>query len=125
LADQALHDRRILVVEDEYMLSEDVRELLEAEGVVVIGPVARVGAALALVDSGEPIDGAVLDINLQGEMVFPLAEKLLETGIPFLFATGYDAEAIPSRFAEIVRCEKPLKAEQVRRALKRLVAGRT
>ena len=117
MPDQTLRDRRILVVEDEYMLSEDVRELLEAAGAIVVGPVGKIAAAMELAGSDQRLDGAVLDINLQGEMVFPLADLLRERQIPYLFATGYDAEAIPVRFSQVKRCEKPLNAEHVRRAL--------
>ena len=121
MPDHILSERHILVVEDEYMLSEDVRELLEAGGASVVGPVGNIPAAMALIEAAVRIDGAVLDINLQGEMVFPLADLLAERGIPYLFATGYDAEAIPLRFSEIRRCEKPLNADQVRRALSGLL----
>lgn len=117
MPEQTLRDRRILVVEDEYMLSEDVRELLEAGGAIVVGPVGKLDAAMDLLKGVTLIDGAVLDINLQGEMVFPLADLLRERGVPFLFATGYDAEAIPPRFSQVKRCEKPLNADQVRKAL--------
>lgn len=123
MPEQTLDDHLILVVEDEYMLAEDVRELLEASGAVVVGPVGKVSAAMDLVNNGSGIDGAVLDINLQGEMVFPLADLLRQRQIPFLFATGYDAEAIPPRFSQVTRCEKPLNADQVRRALASLLNG--
>jgi CheY-like chemotaxis protein len=103
------------------MLSEDVREMLEAEGATVVGPVARLAAAIALAESDSRIDGALLDVNLQGEMVFPLADLLRERNIPFLFATGYDAEAIPPRFAQTKLCDKPLNADQVCRALTRIM----
>lgn len=122
MGDRALAGRRILVVEDEYMLAEDIRELLEGDGAEVIGPVARLADALAIVRTDASIDAGVLDINLQGDLVFPLADRLLELSIPFLFTTGYEAEAIPGRFAFTVRCEKPVDARKLRLAV-RLAVG--
>lgn len=70
MGDRTLVGLRILVVEDEYLLAEDMRETLEAEGAEVVGPVARLSAGLALLDVGPAIDGAVLDINLQATWSF-------------------------------------------------------
>ena len=87
-----LRDRRILVVEDEAlvaMLAED--ELLQA-GARVVGPAASVGEALRLIETAAADGGlsaAVLDINLAGERVNPVADRLAALGVPFLFATGY------------------------------------
>jgi hypothetical protein len=93
---------------------------LAAEGGVVSGQVlagnprgagdgevrGRRGEALALV-AGEPrLGGAVLDPNLMGEMAFPVADALRDRGVPFVFATGYDAHAVPPRFARVRHCEK-------------------
>jgi hypothetical protein len=63
------------------------------------------------------LDGAILDINLGGEMAFPVADALMARGIPFIFATGYDAQVIPLRFTDVKRCEKPMASEQICAAL--------
>lgn len=65
------------------------------------------------------IDGAILDVNLGGEKVFPAADLLTERGIPFVFTTGYDASAIPVKYAEITLCEKPVRLAEVCSAIGR------
>jgi CheY-like chemotaxis protein len=112
-----LEDKRILLVEDEYFIVDDLAKAFTAAGATVLGPAASVSEALRLVASSGALDGAVLDINLQGEMVFPVADALMHRGVPFVFSTGYDRVAIPSRFDGYVRCEKPNTAEQVGKAL--------
>jgi len=72
-----------------------------------------VDSAMRLVGESGRLDGAVLDINLRGEMAYLIADALRERGVPFVFATGYDHATIPARFAGIVRCEKPVAAKQV------------
>jgi CheY-like chemotaxis protein len=83
----------------------------------VLGPVATREEAFELLASGERIDLAVLDINLQGESVFPVADTLLEQGVPFLFATGYDQTAIPLQYQQVPRWEKPFAPEALAQAL--------
>lgn len=112
----------ILVVEDEYILANDLCTALTAHGAVVVGPAATVAHGLALLDSGDPISGAILDVNLRGEEVFPLADELITRDIPFVFTTGYDASVMPPRFSEIGRCEKPVHATQVLSAIGLLVS---
>jgi response regulator RpfG family c-di-GMP phosphodiesterase len=104
---------RILVVEDEYLIADDMRDALQDCGAEVLGPVANVDAAASLIAAERLIHGAVLDINLAGTMVFGVADTLVARSIPFIFATGYDHWAIPERFAEVPRLEKPIKARQV------------
>lgn len=105
--------QHILVVEDEYLIMSDLTTAVEAEGARVIGPTASLAEALRLAANAPRIDGAVLDINLQGEMVYPLADMLEERGIPFVFATGYDDGAIPQRYAKVKRFQKPFDPAQV------------
>ena len=93
----ALAGRRLLVVEDEYFLAAELVEALSADGAKVIGPAASVDDALDLLDDTAQLDGAVLDLNLQGEMAFPVADALMERDIPFVFLTGYDQSVIPPR----------------------------
>jgi CheY-like chemotaxis protein len=112
-----LAGRRLLVVEDEYFLAEDMTKALSARGAEVLGPVGNVDAALALIREAGRIDGAVLDINLRGEMAYPVADLLLARGIPFVFVTGYDQEAIPPPYAAVRRCEKPVPLSRLLQAL--------
>lgn len=114
---KTLAGRHLMVVEDEYFLADDLASKFRAEGALIVGPVASVDDALGLLNGDERIDCAVLDINLQGEQVFPIADLLAERAVPFVFTTGYDASAIPERFAAISRCEKPVDAAKVVKAL--------
>lgn len=98
---------RILVVEDEYLLADALADGLTALGAQVVGPAGGLAEALALAAEAE-IDGAVLDINLRGEMVFPLADALAVRGVPYVFATGYGRESIPVRHQGAPTLSKPV-----------------
>jgi CheY-like chemotaxis protein len=113
----SLQGRRILIVEDDYFLADDMRAEFERAGAEVLGPVARVSHALELLKNSELPDGAVLDINLAGEMVYPVADALRAKHIPFIFATGYDAETIPAAYAGVTSCEKPIEPAKIGRLL--------
>lgn len=123
MAEEGLHGQRILVVEDEYLLADDVREALTDAGAEVLGPVATVKQAAALIAENHDIDAAVLDVNLQGEMIFPVADALRSRGIPFAFTTGYDHSSLPDRFADAIRLEKPLKGKKIAALLAPLLAS--
>lgn len=117
MTEPKLRGRKILVVEDEYLLADDLCSELENEQAVVIGPAATVKQGLALLEATEQLSGAILDVNLRGEPVFELADALIERKLPFVFTTGYDASVVPERFAHVTRCEKPLTVAQVTRAI--------
>lgn len=121
MPERSLRDRHILIVEDEYMLADELRCEFGDAGATVVGPVGTVADALALARREARIDGAVLDVNLRGEMAFPLADLLIERGVPFVFTTGYDESIIPDRFSKILRCEKPIAVDGIIRALGRLI----
>ena len=108
-----LRGRRVLVVEDEYLLAEDLRRDLENQGAEVLGPVPSVSEALKLLGQDPAPDLAVLDINLQGEMVYLVADALRAQAIPFLFTTGYEAQSIPPAYADVPRMEKPLALREL------------
>src|SRR4051812_31608679 len=110
MMDSAPHLRghRVLVVEDEYLVAAELGETLGEVGVIVVGPAGTVKAALEFVEAdGAKLDGAVLDINLRGERVYPVAEALAARAIPFIFTSGYDGDGIPSEYGKVPRCEKP------------------
>ncbi len=109
MGDRILVGRQILIVEDEYLLADDLVETLTAAGADIIGPIPSLDGAMALLDETARIDAAVLDINLRGDKVFPLAAALEARDIPFVFSTGYDAWAIPEQFADRPRIEKPIQ----------------
>src|SRR5262249_31837375 len=108
--------QRILIVEDEHLLADEARRELERLGAFVVGPTGRVDLALELVGR-EEVDAAILDVHLDGELVFPVADRLQELKIPFVFATGYDPSVIPASFSGFVLCEKPIELEHIARAL--------
>ena len=116
----ALAYRRVLIVEDEYFLADDIAQALNKLGAQVVGPVPSPEKALALL-ADEPVDAAILDINLRGRMVFPVADALREQGVPFVFATGYDETAVPEAYKDVPRWEKPFKPEDLARALPEIV----
>ncbi len=98
---------RILIVEDDALVALNLQEFVESLGCSVVGPTGRLGEALAILDA-EHIDGAMLDINLHGEMVYPLAERLAERETPMLFCSGYAfTSAVPDRFAHYPQVSKP------------------
>lgn len=112
--------RRLLVVEDEYMIAVELAHALEEMGAEVIGPAGSVEDALDLLgDDDGRLDAAVLDVNLRDERVYPVADALRARGVPFVFATGYDAGAIPPAYAATPRCEKPVDRGQLVRLLAR------
>jgi CheY-like chemotaxis protein len=102
-----LHSLRILVVEDSLLTADTIQDLLETGGCEVLGPVPTVAAALDLI-AREVLDGAVLDINLAGELSFPVAAALIERDIPFLFLTGHTDLVIPPQYRNTRRLEKSL-----------------
>jgi DNA-binding response OmpR family regulator len=103
-----LQGLRILVVEDEFLVAMLIEDILESAGCVVSGPVPRLAEALDAAGR-EVCNAAVLDINLAGERIFPVAEILSRRNIPFLFVTGYSTGALPGEYAERPRICKPFK----------------
>jgi len=103
-----LEGRRILVVEDEYLVALTLVELLEDAGAEVVGPYSNVAEAVAVVTGGtEHIDAGILDVNLDGETSFPVADALAQKHIFFLFATGYGGAALGDDYGHYPRCQKP------------------
>lgn len=115
-----LAGRRILVVEDEYFIADDLSRALQKHGACVLGPVSDLAGGLELV-AREKLDGAVLDVNLGGIMSYPIADKLAKIGVPFLFTTGYDDVTLTPRYSRITRIEKPFETSLVMSALTRLL----
>ena len=114
--------RRILVVEDEYLIASEVKRWLQAAGFEVLGPVPRVDQALDLIEGRRP-DAAVLDVNLgEGDNAYPLAEKLSVMGVPYLFATGDVRLTDASAYRNRPRLEKPFVARALVRALSEILA---
>lgn len=118
-----IEGRRLLLVEDEYVLALGLADTLGDMGADVLGPVASVADALKLVESLPEIDAAVLDVNLGNEEVYPVADALAARGVPFLFATANARASLPERFAQVEICQKPFDADCFRKALLRLLGA--
>jgi DNA-binding response OmpR family regulator len=108
----ALEGARVLVVEDEYLVAVLIEQILEAAGCIVLGPIPRVPEALDAVDHDD-YDAAVLDVNLAGERINPVADALSERDVPFMFVTGYGANALPSEYAERPYIGKPFRMAEL------------
>src|SRR5262245_22360744 len=116
-----LEGRRILVIEDEYFLAEDICSVLRGLGADIIGPAGEVGDAIGIMNSAEIIDAAVLDVNLKDVSILPVADRLRARNIPFVFTTGYDRSAIDVRFKDIQLFEKPINVAAMARSLDKLI----
>lgn len=110
---------RILIVEDSPLLAMELQEMVEDCACAVLGPVSTLADALAVIRGGE-VDGAILDVNVGGERVWPVATLLADSGIPFFFTTGYDVSITPDRFRDRHWAFKPLTGDAVTYGLKQL-----
>jgi PAS domain S-box-containing protein len=105
-----LRARRVMVVEDEALVALVLADQLAELGLSVVGPCSSVAEAKAVADGGD-FEAAILDVNLGGELVYPVADLLSSRGIPFVFVTGYGRESIDRRFADTPVLEKPVERE--------------
>ena len=114
----ALRGRRVLVVEDDYLIAMDMLDVLQGLGVTVVGPAGRLSEALSLVQAeGATLDAAVLDLDLGGRSSYPVADALTALGVRFVFVTGFRGEAIPSEYRGVARLDKPIDARALADAL--------
>jgi CheY-like chemotaxis protein len=115
---------RLLVIEDEYFIGDDIAHALASLGAEIIGPVPDLADAEGILKYGEAIDAALLDINVRGETVYPLARLLRSRGVPFVFTTGYDKTSVASEFQDVQLWEKPLNIPQLARYLAEVLRQR-
>lgn len=117
---ESLSGARVLVLEDETLVSMMVEDMLLDLGCEVVGPFAKLDAALAFVDGGEgAIDAALLDVNLGGVRSFPVAEALAGKGVPFVFTTGYDESGLPEVWRGRPTLRKPFMLGEMADALRK------
>jgi DNA-binding response OmpR family regulator len=102
-----LQGYRVLVVEDDYFVAQDLCSTLRSRGATVVGPARSVSAGRELANAELP-DCVLLDINLHGEYAFALAEELQSRGVRTLFTTGYDTTFIPPRLRHTTCLQKPV-----------------
>lgn len=123
---QGLSGTRVLVVEDEFAVLLLIEDMLSELGCEIAGTATRLSDALRLAGGAE-CDAAVLDVNINGENVGPVAETLAARGIPMVFSTGYGPSGIEARWRERPALQKPYRIEEFAAALRRALAdgGRT
>ena len=122
--DSPLASRRVLVVEDEFMVAWNLEDMLADLGCVVVGPAAGIDQALAMIGA-EAIDAALLDVNLEGRPSYPVADALAVRGVPFAFSTGYESESLRKGYRTIPSLRKPFSRSDVATLLEKLLAPKT
>jgi CheY-like chemotaxis protein len=111
--------RRVLVVEDEMLIGMLLEDMLTDLGYEVVKVVPRLKDALAAVES-DSFDLAILDVHLQGESAFPVADALIARNLPFVFATGYGERGLPESYRERPVLQKPFARDDLERALQQI-----
>jgi CheY-like chemotaxis protein len=112
-----LTGRRVLVVEDESLVAMLLETILEDMGCTPVGPAANIDDGLRMATDGERLDAALLDVNVAGRQVFPIAEALKARGVPFVFSTGYGEGGLPDEWRGQATIQKPFTEAAVRDAL--------
>ena len=117
----ALQGIRVLVVEDEFLVASLIEDMLTSAGCVVSGPIPRLAEALDAVHRGT-FDAAVLDVNLAGDRIDPVADLLSRRNVPFVFVTGYSTGGLPAVYAERPCLSKSFKMADLLDTLSSVVA---
>lgn len=121
----ALQGLKVMVLEDETLVSMMVEDMLSDLGCEVVGPFARLDSALDFANAGQPqVDVALLDVNLGGERSFPLAEVLSGKDVPFVFTTGYDDAGMPEAWRGRPALRKPFTMAEMAMALRQTVESK-
>lgn len=119
-----LAGRRLLVVEDEALVAMMIEDMLGDLGCVVVEVASSLAQAMALAeDPALALDGALLDLNLAGEKVYPVAERLAANGVPFVFSTGYGKAGIDAGYGHVPVLAKPFKPRALEAALLSALSG--
>lgn len=117
----ALSGRRVLVIEDESLVAMLLETILEDLGCTVIGPVSNIDDGLIAAQGTEGLDVGLLDVNVAGREVFPVAEALIARNIPVVFSTGYGESGLPPHWRGRPTIQKPFTENTIRDALIRAV----
>lgn len=113
---QPLKGLRVLIVEDEAPIALQLEDMLVESECDVVGPASRVGQALKLI-ADEPVDAAVLDLNIAGDLVYPVADALEKRGLPYIFATGYGASSLTEPYRSRRVLQKPFSRRDLLQAM--------
>ena len=113
---------RVLVVEDEFLIADDLVRALSRFGAEPIGPVGTITDALRALKKERP-DAAILDLNLRGEVASGLVDKLAEDEVPCLIVSGYSERSFPDEFSHFPSLEKPVSYERVAEKLAQILEG--
>jgi CheY-like chemotaxis protein len=116
MADLPKAQSRVLVVEDEYLIRMLLEDMLGDLGYAVAAAVGSIAEAQEVAANGE-FSAAVLDVNLDGREIYPVADILCGRGLPFVFVTGYGERNLPERYRDRPALQKPFQAEQLQAAL--------
>lgn len=114
---QPLSGRRVLIVEDESLVAMLLETILEDMGCTPVGPASTVAEGLSMVAADAPLDAALLDVNVAGSQVFPVAQALKDRGVPFVFSTGYGEGGLPDAWRGQSTIQKPFTEAAIRDAL--------
>jgi CheY-like chemotaxis protein len=114
-------NRRILLVEDEYLIRMLLEDMLDDLGYAVTAAVGSLPEASALAKS-QDFDAAILDVNLDGQEVFPVADIVAERGLPFVFVTGYGGSGLPTQYRSRPTLQKPFQIEELNKTLSAVLA---
>jgi CheY-like chemotaxis protein len=121
MTDASEAQARVLVVEDEYLIRMLLEDMLADLGYAVAAAVGSMDEASEHAANGA-FSAAILDVNLDGREIFPVADMLSERGLPFVFVTGYGERTLPERYRNHPTLQKPFQADQLGVALSRLLA---
>ena len=116
---QPLSGRRVLVVEDESLVAMLLETILDDMGCAVVGPESNIDDGLISATTEPSLDAALLDVNVAGREVFPVAEALKARGVPFVFSTGYGEAGLPEHWRGNPTIQKPFTEGAIREALMR------
>jgi CheY-like chemotaxis protein len=123
-ANRTFQGLRVLVVEDEPLICLLFEDMLRDFGCEVLGPACDLGSASELAQFGDKIDVAILDVNLCGRPVYPVADILSRRSVPIVFATGLGVNALPQDWQGFCSLEKPMTSDRLADALGRALRNR-
>lgn len=116
-----LEGKRVLVVEDESLVAMLLETILEDMGCVPVGPASNIDDGVAMATDDDALDAALLDVNVAGRQIFPVAEVLKARNVPFVFSTGYGQAGLPDEWRSQSTIQKPFTEAAVRDALMKVL----